>query len=215
LTAWRRRVIILTMLGTPNDVRVARRRAATRAEILEAAWDVVHTDGVAGLTLKQVADRVGMRPPSLYSHFSSKLDIVDAMFGAAWGALDAVSEQLEKTLPDEPREALAVVATSYFDFATQDPERHALMSQRSVPGFRPTAAAYAPSVRVAERLGRVLDRIGIHDPAAADLWTAILSGLVSQQLANDPGGDRWRRLLRRTVDMYADELGLPRPHRRT
>lgn len=203
------------MLGVPNKVRVERRRASVRQEILEAAWDVVRTEGVAGLTLKQVADRVGMKPPSLYSHFTSKLDIVDAMFGAAWAELDAVSERLEETLPDDPRAALTVVATSYFDYATHDPERHALMSQRSVPGFRPSAEAYASSLRVSERLDRVLDRIGVRDPRAADLWTALVSGLVGQQLANDPGGDRWRRLLPRAVHMYADEVGLPRSEKRT
>ena len=37
----------------------------------------------------------------------------------------------------------------------------------------------------------------------------IIGGLVDAQLANDPGGDRWRRLLDRAVDMFADNLGLP------
>ena len=39
--------------------------------------------------------------------------------------------------------------------------------------------------------------------------TAIIGGLVDQQLANDPGGDRWGRLVDRVVDMLADNLGLP------
>jgi hypothetical protein len=34
-----------------------------------------------------------------------------------------------------------------------------------------------------------------------DLWTAVATGLVSQQLANDPGGDRWVRLIDRAVAM--------------
>jgi len=41
-----------------------------------------------------------------------------------------------------------------------------------------------------------------------DLYTALIGGLVDAQLANDPGGDRWRRLLDRSVDMYADNVGL-------
>ena len=47
------------------------------------------------------------------------------------------------------------------------------------------------------------------DEAAADLFTALLAGMVGQQLANDPGGDRWGRLLDRAVDMYATEMNLP------
>ena len=45
--------------------------------------------------------------------------------------------------------------------------------------------------------------IGITDPAALDMWTALLSGLITQQASNDPGGDRWRRLLDDAVEMFA------------
>jgi hypothetical protein len=35
-----------------------------------------------------------------------------------------------------------------------------------------------------------------------DLWTALTSGLVWQQIANEPGGDRWARLVDDVVDMF-------------
>jgi hypothetical protein len=41
--------------------------------------------------------------------------------------------------------------------------------------------------------------------------TALSAGLVSQQLANDPGGTRWRRQLPRLIDMYVKEV---KPRRR-
>ena len=50
---------------------------------------------------------------------------------------------------------------------------------------------------------------GITDPDAMDLWTAVVGGLVNQQLANDPGGDRWARLIDRTVDMFLANVGAP------
>jgi len=37
----------------------------------------------------------------------------------------------------------------------------------------------------------------------------LIGGLVSQQLANDPGGQRWRRLIPRVISMFADDLDLP------
>ena len=43
---------------------------------------------------------------------------------------------------------------------------------------------------------------GITEQADLDLWTALLSGLASQQVANDPGGDRWLRLVDDAVDMF-------------
>jgi hypothetical protein len=36
----------------------------------------------------------------------------------------------------------------------------------------------------------------------------MVGGLIDAQLANDPGGDRWGRLLDRAIDMYVDDLGI-------
>lgn len=185
---------------------MARRRLAVRLEILDAAWALVREQGWSGLTQRAVAHRVGMRAPSLYGHFDSKLAIVDAMFGQAWEEMDAAMAALEPTLTDDPRAALLAVGTVWLDAMTADPERNALMNQRPVPGFTPSEQAYAPAVRAMERLHRFLHRLGISDPDAPDLYTGILAGLASQQNANDPGGERWRRLLGRAVDMYLREL---------
>jgi AcrR family transcriptional regulator len=199
--------ILLTVLGEPNVDRVTRRRLMTRDEILDAAWSVVREAGWSGLTQRRVAERVGMRAPSLYGHFDSKLSIIDAMFGQAWAEFDATAALLEPDLPEEPRAALLAVASSWLDAMAADPERNALMNQRPVPGFTPSAEAYAMAIKAIERLHRFLDRYGITDPDAADLWTGILAGLASQQNANDPGGERWRRLLPRAVDMFLSEVG--------
>ena len=72
------------MLDAPNRDRQAERREATRQEILTAAWAVAREQGLAQLTLREVAERVGMRAPSLYTHFASKHAIYDAMFADAW-----------------------------------------------------------------------------------------------------------------------------------
>jgi len=57
---------------------------------------------------------------------------------------------------------------------------------------------------------RVLARAGLRDEADFDLWTAVVAGLASQQLANDPGGDRYLRLIDAAVTMFADHvLGPP------
>lgn len=195
------------MLGSPNGDRVARRRQATRGEILDAAWAVVRESGWSGLTQRSVAERVGMRAPSLYGHFDSKLAIVDAMFAQAWAEFDATAAALEPDLPDDPRAALLIGATTWLDAMAADPERNALMNQRPVPGFTPSAESYAFAVRAIERLHRFLDRLGVTDTDATDLWTGLLVGLASQQNANDPGGERWRRLVPRVVDMFLSEVG--------
>lgn len=195
------------MLGNPNVDRIAKRREGSRREIVEAAWATAHEQGLGALTLREVATRIGMRTPSLYSHFASKNAIYDAMYGQAWRTfLELVDGRV---LPAEPRAALKEIATTFFDFAVADLARHQLMNQRSVPGFEPSQESYAPAIEVLERLRRELATIGIRDRAGMDIFTALVGGMVDQQLANDPGGTRWRRLLGRAVDMYADGMRLP------
>jgi AcrR family transcriptional regulator len=199
------------VVGQPTRDRRAERREATRLEIVEAAWEVARERGLAAMTLKEVAERIGMRAPSLYGHYASKLAIIDAMFGQAWEQYLAVGRRAYADLPEAPREVLLVVARTYVDFAVADPVRHQLMDTAVVPGFRPSPEAYAPSLAVMEELVGLLGRLGLGDPDDRDIFTALVGAMVSQQLANDPGGERWRRLLPRVVDMYADNTGLPGP----
>lgn len=197
------------MLDAPNVDRQARRRSQTRREILDAAWDVARTAGLTGLTLRDVAARVGMRAPSLYSHFDSKLAIYDAMFGEAWTAYEDALEPLRPDLTDDPRLTAHLVARQFFEFAVAEPVRYQLMNQRLIPGFEPSAASYAPAVRVLELGHAVMAERGLTDPDDFTILLATVGGLIDQQLANDPGGERFARMLPRAVDLWADGVGLP------
>lgn len=197
------------MTALPNRDRRAERREATRREILDAAWEIARRDGITAVTLREIADRVGMRPPSLYSHFESKNAVYDAMFAESWQQVIDEFELLE--LPDEPRHALLREAEAYFDFATSDLARSQLMNQRVVHDFEPSEAAYAVAIDAYERMRKSLHNHGVRRQADLDLWTALLAGAVNQQNANDLGGKRWRRQLPRLIDMFCDEVGIPGP----
>lgn len=196
------------MLDAPNRDRNAERREATRQEVLSAAWAVAREQGLAQLTLREVAARVGMRAPSLYTHFESKNAIYDAMFADAWAQYLAVMTANEDN-DLGVRASLRKSAHTFFDFAVADLARHQLMNQRTIPGFEPSPEAYAPAVEVLEHFRARLARIGVTRDEDVDLCTALIGGLVDSQLANDPGGNRWGRLVDRLVDMLADNLGLP------
>lgn len=197
------------MLGTPTRDRRAERREAIRAEILTAAWEIAREKGLAALTLHDVASRIGMRAPSLYSYFDSKHAIYDAMFGQAWSGYLQVAEEAEPTLPRAPRARLKQSTHTFFDYAVADPARNQLMNQRTIPGFVPSAESYAPAVEVMNRARDELAGLGVRGDDKLDLLIALIGGLVHSQLANDPGGDRWARLLDQAVDMFADHVGLP------
>jgi AcrR family transcriptional regulator len=196
----------------PNRDRRAERREATRREILDTAWEIARRDGLAAITLREVAHRIGMQSPSLYTHFESKNAIYDAMFAQAWTGSTEMFDALE--FPAAARPALLVGAEAFFDFAAADLARYQLMNQRTIPGFRPSEEAYAASLAAYERLRTGMAERGVRDQAELDLWTAMLGGFVDQQLANDLGGTRWRRQLPRLVDMYCDEVGIAGPRLR-
>lgn len=171
--------------------------------------------GIANITLRDIARAVGMQPPSLYSHFDSKNAVYDAMYGEAWADFEAHATRELADLPAHPRAALRHMARVFFDYAVGDLARHQLMNQRTIPGFEPTPESYAPAVRVLDEGVALLTAQGVTDRADIDIYISLLGGLIDQQLANDPGGDRFARLLDRALDMFADAVGMsPLPEKR-
>jgi AcrR family transcriptional regulator len=200
------------MVVEPTRDRRAERREATRAEILEAAWELARDHGLAGLSLRDIAARIGMRPPSLYWYFESKHAIYDAMF--AEGNLELLRRMAAEDWPDEPRALMRRLARIFVEFSSEDAARSQLLFQRTIPDFEPSAESYALAVEVLEAGREMLAAAGVTEPANFDLWTAVVAGLASQQLANDPGGDRWLRLVDDAIEMYADHVIPKRPARR-
>lgn len=185
--------------------RVARRQERSRAEILDAAWLVAAEEGIAGLSLRAVAERVGLATPSLYSYFASKNDLYDAMFAAGNRALIERFQALDR--PADPHERARAYLRGFVEFCVVDPARYQLLFQRTIPGFEPSAESYAVAEQAYElAVRRPLAEIGLTDQAALDLATAIGAGLAAQQLANDPGGDRWTRLTDTAADLIIDRL---------
>jgi AcrR family transcriptional regulator len=193
------------VLGEANIDRKAARHSATRREILDAAWELVRAQGLAALSLRELAKRVGMQAPSLYAYFASKAAIYDAMFAEGYEELLRRRASLEPA--SDPRAALVAGATDFAAFCTEDPARYQLLFQRTIPGFEPSPDAYEPAVRALALARQALVDAGIDAPASLDVWTALLTGLVDQQISNDPGGDRWTRLIPEAVDMFLAHHG--------
>jgi AcrR family transcriptional regulator len=189
------------MLSEPAklDWREARRDAA-RATILAAAWQLVREDGLAALSLRELARRAGITTPTVYAYFDSKNAIFDAMFGEGARALVAVAEQRFDT--DDPRQRLLICTQRFVDFCVSDVPRYQLLFQHSIPGFVPSEESFEPAVRALDVARELLALNEVHDPRHLDLWTALTTGLVDQQISNDPGGERWIRLIEEAMNMF-------------
>ena len=175
----------------------------TRAEIIEAAWELVREHGLAGLSLRDLGRRVGMRAQSLSSYFGSKNEIYDAMFLEGY---QAFSDSLDRVTADGPEQSDPVAAArrtahTFVEFCTADPVRYQLLFQRTIPDFEPSAESWAVALQTYEQTRQRLAAFGVEDQQMFDLWTAVLTGLTDQQISNDPGGTRWVQLVDRAVDM--------------
>ncbi|MGZ4507568.1 MAG: TetR/AcrR family transcriptional regulator [Blastococcus sp.] len=201
------------MTEVRRDRRVER-HAATRREILDAAWNLARERGLAGWSLRDVATAVGMRAPSLYGYFDSKNALYDALFAEGNAELLARAGRAHADLLARgagPAEILRAAAMLFFDFGVEDPARFQLLFLRTVPGFEPSEAAYSLARQTLGTLADVLAAGGAGSPEQVDLWTAMVTGLATQQVSNDPGGDRWRRLVGPAVDMFAAAQLSPAP----
>jgi AcrR family transcriptional regulator len=184
------------MTGTVPVDRRHRRRQETIEQVLDVAVEVMAHQGVAGLTLGEVARRMGIRPPSLYVYFDGKNALYDALFERGWRQLLATMRAVRAEGPGpSPAADLLANETAFVRWAVEHPAYAPLMFWRPVPGFVPTAQAYAPALELAalsrEFLGELRDR-GLFPPdtdldLAFRTLTVVVSGVISQQLANAPG----------------------------
>jgi len=192
-----------TSVQPPTDRRLERREAKL-ANILAEAWTLARRDGLAAISLRDLADAVGLRQPSLYVYFESKLDLYDAMFADGYRQLLAYINA--RRYSDDPRRALAKLVADCVQFSSNDVIRHQLLFQRTIPGFEPSAASFDVALDF-YAIGRgMAEAAGVRTQAELDIFTALVSGLAHQQIANDPGGRRWVRLADQVVDMFLADL---------
>lgn len=179
----------------------------TRERIVAAAWRLAERDGIAGVSLRDLAEQVGMRAPSLYTYFDGKGAIYDEMFAQGYAQLDRALDEVPFD-PDDLHGSVTAALTTWLEFCQASLPRYQLLFTRVLPDWEPSEEAYASSVRSYERMVDRLADAGIGGQEALDLFTALTAGLAAQQLANDPGGDRWVRLAPDAVAMFLDHLGL-------
>lgn len=197
----------------PGGDRRARRRRETIEEALDHAERIIAEEGVGGLTVTEVARRLGVRSPSLYKYFPSLHAVYDALFARGLARLDAALQAAIVDTPPSPRRlregVRAIVAWS-----VEHPALAQLLFWRPVPGFEPTTATFEVSRRqqqhLREQLAQTVRRGLLHRSAdsdeAARLLTVLISGLMTQQMANQPDtafeDGVFTRLTDQAVDMF-------------
>ena len=178
--------------GPPRLDRRARRRQETIEEILDIAIDVMSEHGVNGLTLAEVARRLGVQPPSIYKYFPSIGAVYDALFKrAATENLVVLRDAMARGEPG--LDALTAGLEASGRWVLQNQALAQLLFWRPVPGFEPSPEAFAPSEEIAS-----LQQQAIADAVAAGqlgpdaledagyMVSILIKGVLTQAMANEP-----------------------------
>lgn len=171
----------------------------SRSAIVAAGRELVEREGVAGLTMQAVADRVGVRAPSLYKRVRDRDELLALVVAAN---VDDLTERMSRQNQTDPRKRVIALADALRTFAHQRPIGYTLVfGAHGAP--RPELAAAQRSVT--PLLDAVAELVG-HEHAldAARLMTAWATGFLTMELGDrlQMGGsldDAWQWGLERIV----------------
>lgn len=180
--------------------RRLRRHQQTRDEIVGHALDILATQGIGQLSLGELARRMGVRTPSLYTYFDSKAALFDELFQRGWNAAyDAYAAHAALLKPlradtDIVERGLDLLGF-YINWAMTHASLTVLLISRPIPDWQPSPAAYAASLRFFQL---VIDEVhgwtelGLVRPDTdpdelIQNITSISAGMISRQLGNEPG----------------------------
>lgn len=171
--------------------RVQRNREATIQTILETARAIMREEGVAALSMQEVARRMDMRAPSLYNYFSGKLDIYDALFRlgiSLWREIVEKAAQEAGSFQEEMRN----IIEGYMTFALENPDLYQLCFERPVPGFVPSQESLELSFGLLDYSRQRVDGFmsqldtDLTSEQILNLTIAVSHGLTALHLANEP-----------------------------
>ncbi len=190
---------------------VPTRRAEAEREILDAAWAEMAREGVAAVSVREVARSVGIRQQSLTYYFQTKHALLDALFADGFTELRRRFDELPPVT--DPVQGVVDVATAFVEHLVARPAAYHLMFQGTVPGFRPTQASHDIALAVLRALTDRLAAAGLTDPADLALIRSVMSGIAAEQIANDPGGrlfvDQTERGIRAVLTLINPTTGPP------
>ncbi|MEV6393749.1 helix-turn-helix domain-containing protein [Streptomyces sp. NPDC051907] len=153
----------------------------TRAQqIIAAARELLEEEGPDALTMRRLAERVGIKAPSLYKHFPDKSSVETALIAQALSETADVLEAAEAEAPG----SFAALAAAYRAHALAHPHLYRLATDR------PLDRAALPE-GVEERAAAPLFRVVGGDPDAARAAWAFAHGMAILELNGrfPPGAD--------------------------
>jgi AcrR family transcriptional regulator len=194
-----------TRRGLSVQERRARNRQEMRAGIIDVAREIMREQGIAALNLNEIARRVGITPPALYTYFPGKMALYDALYRMGIHLFrEAEEEMWRTTAPGWER------IRAWFELrlrlAQENPELYHMAFDDPIPGFvpKPESMEEVRMIRAAAVRGitEVVEAGAMepHLPAeeVTDLLFTMRRGIVAEHMGKyrriDPP-DRFARLI--------------------
>jgi AcrR family transcriptional regulator len=182
---------------SPSGRRPGERAGLAVEAILAEARRVAEREGVEQLTMRRLAEGLGVAPNALYSHFADKSALLDAL-------IDSLLADVEVPIPDEEEWQDSLLdlmrSTRRFLLAHADLLPHLLSRARRGPN----------AIRLGEETLKLLTRAGLEGEAAVDALRILLIytfGFAAQEAPRraDPDRESRRRKSEEAFGMAHDE----------
>jgi len=167
---------------------------ARRAELLSAAVDHAIERGLADLTLRPLAQALGVRPNTLVHHFGSKEELLSAILNGVRDRLQTMRQQLRDEGGPDPlwgiwdwtaspeREAFYRFFFEAYGLALHQPERYAAFLERVVSDWVDDRVLAASTLELAVLRGLLLDLLTTGDRERVE---AALARYASMRVRRD------------------------------
>lgn len=161
-------------MGTARRGSERREDALSRERIVDAAIELLDTEGEDGLTFRSLATRLATGPGAIYWHIANKNELLVA-------ATDAVVSRAmtEVTASARPKEALRKIAVGVFETIDAHPWVGAQLSR---------APWESPQLRLFEHIGRQVQALGVSGGAQFTAASTLLSYIIGVSIQNAANG---------------------------
>ena len=181
-------------MGASKRTATRRKRPLSRERILRAALALADRDGIAAVTMRRVAGRLGVEAMSLYNHVQNKDDLVD-------GIIDLVVSEIELPKPGgDWRDAMRRRAVSTHDVLLRHPWAAQLVGSRPSPG--PAMLRYVDATLAC------LVEAGFSYALADHAWNAMdnhIYGFTVQELRFPFEPDEYAEVAKASLDLIPAE----------
>lgn len=153
--------------------RAERRKAATAAQILDAAEDLFRQKGFAATTIDEIAERADLSVGTLYFHFQTKVGLYLALVERALDINEVAMAKVSELGLTSPLERVLAAGDAYLNFHLEHPGAFQMTAMRVL---EPASGMHEAEARIADRVERIVLAV------EADLRAAVEAGEVRSDL---------------------------------